>query len=381
MITGVDPLADPRALRAGVQTHHARIGRAEEALARLDAVLRLLPNSGAVCEAALRREAIEGTGASPRVTSLRSHLLFEATAEHSAECPTRVLSRDPVMERVSRHLDAFIAGFRRVPADGAIISEIILGVLSGLTGTSDDERLAFPRSAVDMRDPRDIGCSARAPARAGIPADVREAIIDLCVALQRESHLWRSVIEGASMLHEGIAPLAPLRAECGILARIAPLMFLGAARWPFVSLGTPIERREHRMDPGCRTVAGDTTRCEPRRCPKAAAADFADGVVAGVDRVLPLVERIAQLTNDDRRRIHELTKAARSAVHVQIALQRRPIVSLPRLLEETGLGVQTVTSALHRLRGLGIVREMTSRYRHRVYSYDAYVALLGEEIG
>jgi hypothetical protein len=62
-------------------------------------------------------------------------------------------------------------------------------------------------------------------------------------------------------------------------------------------------------------------------------------------------------------------------------LQRRPIVSLPRLLEETGLGVQTATSALHRLRGLGMVREMTGRHRHRVYSYDAYVTLLGEEIG
>jgi Fic family protein len=110
------------------------------------------------------------------------------------------------------------------------------------------------------------------------------------------------------------------------------------------------------------------------------AARFADGLVASADDALSLVERIMRLIEEDERRIGALSKAAHSARRVHLALQRSPVIALPSLLQETGLRVQAATSALHRLRALGIVREITGRHRHCLYSYDAYVTLLSHDL-
>jgi hypothetical protein len=111
-----------------------------------------------------------------------------------------------------------------------------------------------------------------------------------------------------------------------------------------------------------------------------AAARFADEIVASAAATGPLVERIAVLIREDEKRIGALSKAAHSARRVHLALQRLPVIAVPQLLEVTGLRVQAATSALHRLRALGIVREITGRYRHCVYSYDAYVTLLSHDL-
>jgi len=50
------------------------------------------------------------------------------------------------------------------------------------------------------------------------------------------------------------------------------------------------------------------------------------------------------------------------------------------MMDTTGLQVQAATSALHRLRGLGIIREITHRHRHRLYSYDGYVAIIAADV-
>ena len=93
-----------------------------------------------------------------------------------------------------------------------------------------------------------------------------------------------------------------------------------------------------------------------------------------------LLSRLAELADRDGERVTALGKAAASARRVHCALQLSPIASVARLIDLTGLQVQSVTSALHRLRGLGIVREITRRHRHRLYSYDAWLALLEAEI-
>ena len=93
-----------------------------------------------------------------------------------------------------------------------------------------------------------------------------------------------------------------------------------------------------------------------------------------------IVQRLTELHHLDGARIDALGKAAASSHRVHRALERWPIASIARIIEATGLQVQAVTSSLHRLRGLGIVRQITRRHRHRLYCYDAWLALLDADV-
>lgn len=55
-----------------------------------------------------------------------------------------------------------------------------------------------------------------------------------------------------------------------------------------------------------------------------------------------------------------------------------PLITIPRASQETTISIPTVTAALTRLEDLGIVREVTSRRRDKLYSYEKYIHLLNE---
>ncbi len=67
-----------------------------------------------------------------------------------------------------------------------------------------------------------------------------------------------------------------------------------------------------------------------------------------------------------------------TTLHIYTLLQSMPLVTIPRASLETALSVPTVTAALARLEEIGIVREITSRRRDKLYSYEKYIQLLNE---
>jgi Fic family protein len=54
----------------------------------------------------------------------------------------------------------------------------------------------------------------------------------------------------------------------------------------------------------------------------------------------------------------------------------RPIATSPWLVERTGLSPATVNKALAQLEKLGIVRQLTSQKRNRLFSYGEYVEII-----
>jgi Fic family protein len=62
-------------------------------------------------------------------------------------------------------------------------------------------------------------------------------------------------------------------------------------------------------------------------------------------------------------------------------LQLHPFVTANDLVARTGLSAPTVNAALADLGRLGIVAEITGRRRGRVFSYRAYLDILGEGTG
>ena len=60
------------------------------------------------------------------------------------------------------------------------------------------------------------------------------------------------------------------------------------------------------------------------------------------------------------------------------ALAERPLATVGSLVEATGLSAPTAGKALESLEQLGIVREITGRWRSRVYVYGQYLDMLNK---
>ena len=110
------------------------------------------------------------------------------------------------------------------------------------------------------------------------------------------------------------------------------------------------------------------------------ATAFIHAVAEAAVRTRALAEHLIALAATDRRRIEALGKAAASSVRVHGVLQRWPVASIDRVVRASGLQVQAATSALHRLRGLDIIRENARHRGRRVYSYDAYLAVIADDV-
>ena len=67
-----------------------------------------------------------------------------------------------------------------------------------------------------------------------------------------------------------------------------------------------------------------------------------------------------------------------TTLRVYKLLQSTPLITIPKASQETAISIPTVTAALARLEDLGIVHEITSRRRDKLYSYVEYIRLLNE---
>jgi len=105
---------------------------------------------------------------------------------------------------------------------------------------------------------------------------------------------------------------------------------------------------------------------------------FLEGVEDTASNAVRTAQLLVQLFKDDTARVHSVGRAASSAWRVFNALCERPITTLNNLCQRTGLSCPTATKGIARLMTLGIVKELTGRRRHRVFSHDRYLAMLNE---
>jgi Fic family protein len=73
-----------------------------------------------------------------------------------------------------------------------------------------------------------------------------------------------------------------------------------------------------------------------------------------------------------------LGRPAASVLRVFEHMQRNPIVSIPAAAQSIGISAPTVAKSLEHMRRLGMPREITGHQRHRLFVYDAYLAILSE---
>jgi Fic family protein len=107
---------------------------------------------------------------------------------------------------------------------------------------------------------------------------------------------------------------------------------------------------------------------------------FAEGIETSATQAVATANSLLALVSADRDRIAGLGRAAASALAVHQALQRQPIATSAALVKATRLTAATVNKSLAHLEGTGIVGELTSRQRGRVFSYRRYVEELTAEL-
>ena len=107
---------------------------------------------------------------------------------------------------------------------------------------------------------------------------------------------------------------------------------------------------------------------------------FAEGIEASAAQAVATANALLALVNADRDRIAGLGRAAGSALLVHQALQRQPIATAAALVKASALTAATVNKSLAHLERIGVLSELTSRRRGRVFSYERYVDLLTAEL-
>ncbi len=105
---------------------------------------------------------------------------------------------------------------------------------------------------------------------------------------------------------------------------------------------------------------------------------FLTGVKETADQAAETSRKVLELFQNDQQRIETLGRSLATTLRVFRLLHAEPLVTIPGASRKTGISVPTVTSTLARLEELGVVREITSRRRDKLYSYEKYLRLLNE---
>ncbi len=103
---------------------------------------------------------------------------------------------------------------------------------------------------------------------------------------------------------------------------------------------------------------------------------FAEAVMVTATQAVETAQQLLDLSSQDRDKISDLGRAAASTLQIHRTLMEHPIATSGSLVEKTGITPATVNKALGHLEQLGIVKELTSQKRNRLFSYAGYIEIM-----
>lgn len=358
-----DPLPPTRPIAWSTNLQH-KFDQAMAALGRLDSVATLLPNTELFLYMYVRKEAVVSSMIEGTQSSLADLLLYEMD-----ETPGVPL--DDVQE-VSRYVAALNHGLTRLaggfPLSLRLIREIHEMLLREGRGR-DKQPGEFRRTQNWIGGTR--------PGNALYVPPPPEDVLPCMGALELFWHDQPEptpVLVKAALAHVQFETIHPFLDGNGRLGRLLITLLLcdqGVLTQPllYLSLYFKIHRQHYYHLLNHVRVSGDW---------EAWLDFFADAVIATARQAVSTATNIMTLTTSDQHRIATLGRAAQSAALVHDGLVTQPIATAQHLSEQSGLSQATVNKALANLTDLGIVAELTSKKRNRVFAYQALVNLLNE---
>ncbi|MGQ0714938.1 MAG: Fic family protein [Gemmatimonadaceae bacterium] len=334
------------------------------ALGRLDSATMLLPDTRLFLYMYVRKEAVLSSQIEGTQSSLSDLLLYEAE-----ETPGVPLG--DVLE-VSNYVAAMEHGLQRV-RDGAPLSNRLIREIHRILLQSG--RGADRQAGEFRRSQNWIGGSR--PGNAAFVPPPADQVPDCMGQLEKWLHDQPErtpTLLKAALAHVQFESIHPFLDGNGRVGRLLVTLLLCVEKvlaepLLYLSLYLKQHRKEY-YDLLTRVrEAGEWERW---------VGFFADGVREGAAGAVMTVQRLVQLSREDRERIRTLGRGAGSALRIHHALQERPIASAPQLVTRTGITLPAVLKSLGALQSAGIVTELTGRKRNRVFSYAPYLRILSE---
>lgn len=334
------------------------------ALGRLDGISAFLPDPDVFLYTYVRKEAVLSSQIEGSQSSLSDLLLSEL--DEAPGVPV-----DDVTE-VSNYVAALGHGLRRLrggfPVSNRLLREMHEILLRSGRGAATQPG-AFRRSQNWIGGTRP-GNAAFVPP----PPDRVEALM---AALERFLHGDPGDVPPllkAGLAHVQFETIHPFLDGNGRIGRLLIALVLvsdGILKEPLLYLS--LYFKQHR-----REYYDLLSRVREQGAWEAWLRYFAEGVRETAEGAVATARRLSDLFARDLETIHAAGRGAGSAARLHAAFRERPLWSIGKLKEATGLPVPTVTRAIAALGKLGIVRETTGRRRGRLYAYDNCLKLLSE---
>jgi Fic family protein len=334
------------------------------ALGRLDSVTLMLPDAAIFLYSYIRKEAVLSAQIEGTQSSLSDLLLFEVEGVPGVPI-------DDVRE-ASNYVAAMEHGLKRLdgnfPLSLRLIMEIHEILLSGGRGAN--------RQPGEFRTTQNWIGGTR-PGNARYVPPPADRLIQCLGDLEKFLHddpVRLPVLVKAALAHVQFETIHPFLDGNGRLGRLLITLVLCSEkvlREPmlYLSLYFKVHRDEYYELLQQVRVEGDFERW---------IEFFMMAVRETAEQAVNTVHRLLIMTDEDRKRIQSLGRAAGSALRVHQSLLQRPVLTIPRMKVLTGLQFNTIKSSLKHLMKLGMVSEVTGKQRDRVYAYDSYIKILNE---
>jgi Fic family protein len=340
------------------------LDQANQSLGRLDGLASVLPNLSLFIYTYVRKEAVLSSQIEGTQSSLSDLLLFE-----NNEAPGVPLND---VQEVSNYVAALNHGLDRLrggfPLSLRLIREIHEVLLS--KGRGCDKQPGEFRQSQNWIGGTRPGNAAFVPPP---PELVPGCMSDLELFLHDERDGLPLLVK-AGLVHVQFETIHPFLDGNGRLGRLLITFLLCAAgvlREPILYLS--LYFKEHRS-----AYYDLLDRVRAKGEWETWLEFFLAGVRDTAEQAAAAARRILVVFDDDHRKIEALGRPAASVLRVFEHLQRNPIVSIPATAQSIDISAPTVAKSLDHMRRLGMLREITGRQRHRLFVYDAYLAILNE---
>jgi Fic family protein len=331
----------------------------------LDGITLLLPDPSQFLYTFIRKEAVLSSQIEGTVSSLSDLLLFENEAAPGV--PVEDLEETSNYIAAMDHgVDSIVSG--RLPLCNRLLREVHGRLLRSGRGSG--------KAPGEFRRSQNwLGGTRPGNARYVPPPweEVEPAMSDLERFLH-DRPVPSPVLVKAALSHvqfESIHPFLDGNGRVGRLLITLLLVDQGVLRRPLLYLSLYLKRNR------------DAYYDHLQRVRTAGAWEdwfrfFLEGVVDVAESTATTTRQMVEMIERDRTRIHQLGRAAATALRVHDLAVKRVVVKPPRAAQALGLSEPPVYGAIARLEEAGILREVTGRARGKTYVYGEYMDILNE---
>ena len=343
---------------------HNKFDQALLALGRLDSISTFLPDISLFLYMYVRKEAVLSSMIEGTQSSLSDLLLFELDMEPGVPLED--------VREVSNYVAALDYGLKRL-AEGFPMSLRLIKEMHGVLlnkGRGANQTPGEFRKTQNWIGGTRPGNAAFVPP----PADkVLECMGDLEMFLHDQPHPTPALLKTA-LAHVQFETIHPFLDGNGRLGRLLITLLLceqKILREPMLYLSLYFKTHRqyyYELLNGVR-LSGNW---------EAWLYFFAEAVIVTATQAVDTARQLIDHANEDRDRISGLGRAAASTLRVHRALLEHPITASGWLVDKTGITPATVNKCLRHLELLGIVRELTSRSRNRLFSYTGILKIMNQ---